>query len=445
MLLSILTTLAAVFAFLLLFSLLALLFIRYYHQHRFQTNPLPSAILLVSQSPANHSPRVLAHLKACLHFTEQDAVIFLAEPPNTISDERVLFHSLPQYPPLHKRNAFLLLKKAIYLLFGQISCLGTIACLPFDAHHIILATPPALPLLPLLILLRPFFFPHSKVIVDIHNLAYTLSAQHNTNRYFLKLARALELRSFRFAHDTWTVSSALARFLYAMGTRAKVLRDLPSDVFTKFQNEPLSDDEKSSLIERVRGQATCFGPPSHATKVPLIVSSTSWTPDEDLSILRESILQLDRSKATIRVVITGKGPLRTAFEQDLALRKLQHVQVWLAWLPFSDYAALLSIAALGVSLHASSSALDLPMKAVDMLGTGLPVVALRYPCIHELVHDGRNGVLFDGSEDLTTTIQNLLRDEQLLQHLRAGATHSFEENWLTQWETVAIPSFSRGA
>lgn len=47
------------------------------------------------------------------------------------------------------------------------------------------------------------------------------------------------------------------------------------------------------------------------------------------------------------------------------------------------------------------------MKVVDMFGSGLPVIAKRFPCITELVSDGRNGRLFDNSHELFQIIKSL--------------------------------------
>ena len=153
----------------------------------------------------------------------------------------------------------------------------------------------------------------------------------------------------------------------------------------------------------------------------LLVSSTSWTPDEDFGILLEA-LKLYESRARevnvtdcedlqpkldqkeqqvlprIWMVITGKGPLKERYmaEVELLQRNWQYVRCSSLWLEAEDYPLLLGrlfvqchkflltysylgSADLGVCLHSSSSSLDLPMKVVDMFGCGLPVCALDFP------------------------------------------------------------------
>ena len=62
------------------------------------------------------------------------------------------------------------------------------------------------------------------------------------------------------------------------------------------------------------------------------------------------------------IVVTGKGPQKAMYESKMHQLHLQHVAFRTAWLQPADYPVLLGSADLGISLHTSSSGLDLPMK-----------------------------------------------------------------------------------
>lgn len=62
------------------------------------------------------------------------------------------------------------------------------------------------------------------------------------------------------------------------------------------------------------------------------------------------------------VVVTGSGPLKAHYEAAMHAMDLQSVAFRTAWLSAEEYPTLLGSADIGVSLHTSSSGLDLPMK-----------------------------------------------------------------------------------
>lgn len=143
----------------------------------------------------------------------------------------------------------------------------------------------------------------------------------------------------------------------------------------------------------------------------LVISSTSWTEDEDFSILLESLSLYEKKARQAQVhpsahgqlprllcIVTGKGPTRAKYIGEIAERLESEGWEWVRcislWMTAEDYPLLLGTnlsngvreptnalpgcADLGVSLHSSSSALDLPMKIVDMFGCGVPVCALDF-------------------------------------------------------------------
>ena len=99
----------------------------------------------------------------------------------------------------------------------------------------------------------------------------------------------------------------------------------------------------------------------------MIITSTSWTPDEDISILFNAIKDMDEhmsSDVKALVVITGKGPQLSMFLPVIEElnKQLNHCVIRTVWLEPEEYPLLMSCADIGVCLHTSSSGLDLPMK-----------------------------------------------------------------------------------
>jgi glycosyltransferase involved in cell wall biosynthesis len=174
----------------------------------------------------------------------------------------------------------------------------------------------------------------------------------------------------------------------------------------------------------------------------LVTSSTSWTPDEDFGILLQALLLLDdkiqaeSSSLNVLVVVTGKGPQKTMYERKISQLGLRHVAVTTLWLAPQDYPRLLAAADLGVSLHTSTSGLDLPMKVLDLFGCEVPVCAMQFACLHELVQDGVNGRVFANSEELAAVLWELLSPLADMERTTGTPTANHDFGLLAQYSSV---------
>ena len=94
---------------------------------------------------------------------------------------------------------------------------------------------------------------------------------------------------------------------------------------------------------------------------------------------------------------------------------MEYVECSLLWLTAEDYPLLLGSADLGISLHRSSSGVDLPMKVIDMFGCLLPVLQIQYQVVDELVNEQR-GWLFKDQNDLLELFISIFNsdDRQLM-------------------------------
>jgi beta-1,4-mannosyltransferase len=360
----------------------------------------------------------------------------------------------------------------IWMLFVKVPTRTAVDC-------VLVQNPPALPLL-----FCAYFFCWIRginqsrrpgLVIDWHNLGYSMLKPNA----FQRLAKAYEETMAPLADGHLTVTVAMRDFLQRNMNlpedKMRVLYDCPPAMF-----QPLSFREQHEILIKLDKQLCQACPKSWYSSRPqepdahtlltqhfgkdryesrrgrpaLVTSSTSWTPDEDFGILLAALVLLDErirkleSNLTVLVVVTGKGPQKALYQQKMSQLALVHVAIQTVWLEPADYPKLLACADMGVSLHTSTSGLDLPMKVLDLFGCQVPVCAVDFACLSELVKDGVNGRVFETTTQLAEQLWELLEP---LSKSPSAAPHNYgrlesysrnlqkQKRWSDNWKENALP------
>uniref|UniRef100_A0AAA9TN32 Chitobiosyldiphosphodolichol beta-mannosyltransferase n=1 Tax=Bos taurus TaxID=9913 RepID=A0AAA9TN32_BOVIN len=362
------------------------------------------------------------------------------------------------------------LQYGVKVVFQAVHLLWKLMCTE-PAAYIFLQNPPGLPAI--VVCWFAGCLRGSKLVVDWHNYGYSIMGLvHGPSHPLVLLAKWYEKLCGRLSHLNLCVTNAMRDDLAEnWGIKAVTVYDKPASFFKEtpldlqhqlfvklshtypvFRACSESSDpgtERSAFTER----DALSGAVTHLCGRPaLLVSSTSWTEDEDFSILLaalekfEHLIDSGESLPSLVCVITGKGPLKDYYSRLICQKGFRHIQVCTPWLEAEDYPLLLGSADLGVCLHRSSSGLDLPMKVVDMFGCCLPVCAVKFQCLHELVKHEENGLVFEDSEELAVQLQTLFSKfpdpAGKLYQFRESLRESEQLRWDESWERTVLPLIS---
>lgn len=343
-----------------------------------------------------------------------------------------------------------------------------------------------------------FLSRRTKLVIDWHNLGYSILAlKFNkktsqeqqasaaaataydegqvSNHPFVSLYKWYEKFFGYHAYCHFTVTVRMGEVLRRR-FKMKAKRILPLYDRPALQFHPLSFDEKIAVINAHSNDI--FEGLAPATQEKIIITSTSYTPDEDIYMLLDALLAYDKRKTQLdfvgptvngssngsigsngplkkkqrqlpklRVIITGKGPMLEEIQTYISEKlepALAHVRIFTPWLAAEDYPKVLGTADIGVSLHMSSSGVDLPMKAVDMFGVGVPVVSVSYPALSELIQEKINGLYVKNSKDIAASFETLFLDDELYDQIKAGAMRESRIKWDHEWNKKVGPLFGIG-
>lgn len=365
--------------------------------------------------------------------------------PDIQANRLISILPIPTFPKyLQTSNKLLFLLTAPLKVLRQIwSLYYALGYQTAPAKWILVQNPPSIPTLAVAQFLA--FFRKSRLVVDWHNFGYSILAFRLGDRHpLVRISEWYEGFFSKRAFAHFTVTNAMARVLKSKwNIDAVALHDRPPKHF-----QPLSQAQRSAFLHRLPETAQ-YAPDLEKRTWRLIVSSTSWTPDEDFSIMLDALVEYSASVTNqvhlpkILAIITGKGPQKEYYLERIRKlnqeKRLLNVVVITAWLSAEDYASLLGSADLGISLHTSSSGVDLPMKVVDMFGTGLPVAGWSaFEAWPELVTEGVNGRGFKSAEQLTQILEEVFAGKGgELQRLRQGVLEEGKRRWDDEWVPVA--------
>jgi beta-1,4-mannosyltransferase len=356
-------------------------------------------------------------------------------------------HPLPSPPrALQTSNRTLFAAVGPLKVLLQIwSLWSTMAYKSRPAKWLLLQNPPSIPTL--LIALIVCYLRGTRLIVDWHNFGYSILAlKLGEGHPLVRIAFSYEFLLGRFAHHHLTVTDSMKSVLRKhLGSNAAIntLHDRPAQVF-----QPADEAQNLAFLQRYPTVAEHYQAIADG-KTKVLVSSTSWTPDEDFGLLLDALCGYSAAASganeklpNLVVIITGKGPQKQDYLSRMARMRgeghLNHVFIFTDWLSFEDYAHLLAAADLGVSLHTSSSGVDLPMKVVDMFGAGLPVLGWsKFAAWPELVKEDINGKGVGSADEMSDILISLFRPgNRALATLKAGAMVESRRRWSDEWDPV---------
>jgi beta-1,4-mannosyltransferase len=420
-----------------------------------------AAILVLGD--LNRSPRMLNHAKAISQnfsmIKEINLIGFQGGDlrSDIANDPKIKVQYIPEKINnyLKKLPRFLFLLSALIRIFLQFFYLFYILLFKISKpQFLILQNPPGIPAIYICSVIC--FLRRTKFIIDWHNYGYTILEVNGRNKLICQVAKFYEKIYGKCADLHFCVSEAMKKHLKNQFNIDAI--NLP-DRAIKNVFKKLNLDESHLLFQKyeiTKNKMTIIdssGKVGLFTNRPiLMLSSTSWTPDEDFNLLLDSFVLTEntlmndiQSLRKVLFIITGRGPNKEDFFKKLSEKNLKLFDVKSIWLESDDYPKLLGTADLGVCLHYSSSGFDLPMKVVDMFAAQLPVASYYYDTIIELVQQGKNGFFFSNKKELSKIFIDLIKEfskeggSKLIDSYSENLKEFGNYDWVSQWGKIAMP------
>ena len=257
------------------------------------------------------------------------------------------------------------------------------------------------------------------------HLTYAARAPYWDQSDLFKYYQEAELAAMEQCQVLVTISQALRQEMIGWGIPAEKIHLIPSGVDLDLFPGP----RRSGSLKKKLGLAGKF-------VIGFIGSLTAY---EGLELLIEAVGRLGSEKADVGLVIVGDGHARSGLER-LARRRLKPGQaIFTGQVPFGSVREYYSIIDLCPFPRRSYPICRLvpPLKPLEAMALGIPVIVSDLDPLLEMVTDGRSGLVcqVDDPGSLKEKIQTIYENPELGRALAGEARKWVEKN--RSWPKLA--------
>ena len=177
----------------------------------------------------------------------------------------------------------------------------------------------------------------------------------------------------------------------------------------------------------------------HAGRLPVIYQGT-MSPERGLFAMLEAVARIKRDEPRIFLKLIGMTPGALQQQAETRIRELNlTADVELSgWRPHAEVAAEMRASLIGLVPLLPNPKYDraLPIKLLEYMACGLPVVAADLPLQARYVRECAGGRIYDSRrpDELARAILELLRDPAQRQQMGANGLRAVRERW--NWDQM---------
>ena len=224
------------------------------------------------------------------------------------------------------------------------------------------------------------------------------------------IATVAERDSFKCAHAIIAVSREVADYIASCGMSLDKILTIPNGVDTvRFCPNAGRETIRNKLG---LGQAPVIG---------FVGSFKAW---HGIGFLVDAFVTIAQKHPGVKLLAVGEGPELRAAQDEISARGLEDQVIFTGRVPHAEIPSYLAAMDLSVAPYLSDQDFYFsPLKVVESLATGTPVVASRLGQLEYLIDDGKTGLLFvpgDKNDFINKTL-GLIRETAHLQEMSVAA------------------------